>query len=271
MGSKDEISEEIWDVMKIYQYPKNYKYALIILNQKILLPEDYVLPLWEKATVTVTVDGGTNFWFEYIGECAADVLSGCNTKYLPTMVTGDMDSIKPNLLEKLKKTKTKVIVTPDVMETDYTKSLMQLYNYITENQIKLDGIHVLTEMSGRFDHIISQINTLHKCNRIVHKIPVVQMTGGSLIWLLQPGNHKILIPDSILQAKSWCSLIPFGNSNNCVITKGLKWDLNKRCMKFGELISTSNSFSGQSEVKVTTDVPLVWSMSIEVLTKIYLE
>ncbi|CAB0036678.1 unnamed protein product [Trichogramma brassicae] len=236
MGSKDEISEEIWDVMKIYQYPKNYKYALIILNQKILLPEDYVLPLWEKAAVTVTVDGGTNFWFEYIGECAADVLSGCNTKYLPTMVTGDMDSIKANLLEKLKKTKTKVIVTPDVMETDYTKSLMQLYNYIIENQIK-----------------------------------VVQMTGGSLIWLLQPGNHKILIPDSILQAKSWCSLIPFGNSNNCVITKGLKWDLNNRCMKFGELISTSNSFSGQSEVKVTTDVPLVWSMSIEVLTKIYLE
>ena len=106
--------------------------------------------------------------------------------------------------------------------------------------------------------------------------------------------HKILIPDIILKSKSWCALIPFGNSNNCITTSGLKWNLSKKshnnylydstihlsftiiinifadktCMKFGELLSTSNTYDDQPEVIVETDVPMIWTMGIEALTKI---
>ena len=85
----------------------------------------------------MTVDGGTNHWLNYLEDQANDVLTGKSTKYLPTLVTGDMDSILPKILEKLKSTKTKIIVTPDVMETDYTKAIRELQKYISTNHIEV--------------------------------------------------------------------------------------------------------------------------------------
>lgn len=89
------------------------------------------------AQVTVTVDGGTNHWLEYIGDRANNVLSGQCDKYLPMLVTGDMDSILPDLLDKLKHLETHIIYTPDLMETDYTKALIELRQYIAKNNIKV--------------------------------------------------------------------------------------------------------------------------------------
>lgn len=89
------------------------------------------------AQVTVTVDGGTNHWMEYLGDRANEVLSGQCKKYLPMLVTGDMDSILPDLLDKLKRLETNIIYTPDVMETDYTKALRQLRQYLMKNNIKV--------------------------------------------------------------------------------------------------------------------------------------
>lgn len=86
------------------------------------------------------MDGGTNHWMDYLGDLANDTLSGKSMKYLPTLVTGDMDSISPLLLEKLKLTKTKVILTPDQMETDYTKALRQLNEYIVKNKKKVNFV-----------------------------------------------------------------------------------------------------------------------------------
>ena len=74
---------------------------------------------------------------EYIGDRASPLLSGECQKYLPTLVTGDMDSILPDLLEKLKQTTSRIIYTPDIMETDYTKALMQLGQYLDKHHTKV--------------------------------------------------------------------------------------------------------------------------------------
>lgn len=37
-------------------------------------------------------------------------------------------------------------------------------------------------------------------------------------------------------------------------------------MKFGGLISTSNSYSDQSEVSINTDDQILWTMGIEAIT-----
>lgn len=89
------------------------------------------------AQVTVTVDGGTNEWMDYLGDLAKDVLSGKSKKYLPKLVTGDMDSISPALLDKLKLTEANVLHTPDQMETDYTKAMRQLNEYTVKNKKKV--------------------------------------------------------------------------------------------------------------------------------------
>ena len=43
--------------------------------------------------------------------------------------------------------------------------------------------------------------------------------------------------------------------------------LDNTCMKFGGLVSTSNTYDGSSEVTVTTNEKITWSMGIEPFTK----
>ena len=48
MQSENTLNETIWDPLHIFQCPADYKFAIVVLNQPILLHHDYVLPLWEK-------------------------------------------------------------------------------------------------------------------------------------------------------------------------------------------------------------------------------
>lgn len=85
------------------------------------------------AKIKITVDGGTNNWINYIGNVHASCLfRGQNKQYLPTLVTGDMDSILPEYLEKLKDTDVKIIHTLDQNATDFTKSIDELGQYTKE-------------------------------------------------------------------------------------------------------------------------------------------
>lgn len=63
------------------------------------------------------------------------MLSGQSDEFLPDLVTGDMDSILPTTLKKLKELGVNVIETPDQDATDYTKALMQLGVYAKSKQI----------------------------------------------------------------------------------------------------------------------------------------
>lgn len=85
----------------------------------------------------VTVDGGTNHWIKYIGDFANSLLNGQSKQYLPTLVTGDMDSILPQYLEKLKCTEAKVVYTMDQNDTDFTKSIIELGQYLTQNNLSV--------------------------------------------------------------------------------------------------------------------------------------
>lgn len=87
-------------------------------------------------------------------------------------------------------------------------------------------VNVLTvlDFSGRIDHILSQINTLHKVGSFSSSINCFLLTKNSLAWLLQPGQHTIQIPDRFVTEEYWCSYVPIG-SRCRVTTNGLKWDL----------------------------------------------
>lgn len=78
--------------------------------------------------------------------------------------------------------------------------------------------------SGRIDHILSQINTLHKADRFLRGIDVFLMTRNSLSWILRPGSHLIRVPERFVQQEYWCSYAPIGSPTK-VTTKGLKYDL----------------------------------------------
>lgn len=117
-----------------------------------------------------------------------------------------MDSSSPYTIHRLQDIGSKIIITPDQMFTDYTKALMQLDLYIKKENInvikfisndiilsilyffykkyfflQLHGIFVIVENSGRFDHLLGNINTLYKADKIIQNIQVMFIGEKNLL------------------------------------------------------------------------------------------
>ncbi|KAK9298331.1 hypothetical protein QLX08_008332 [Tetragonisca angustula] len=258
----------VWDPFQIFNYHTHHKYAVVILNSPLYWKDDILLQIWKRAQVNVTVDGGTCKWLGYLEEQGIDLLNENHTEYVPNLITGDMDSCSPLILEKLRSMGAMVIKTPDQDHTDYTKALFELGKYVKKKNVKLNRIYVFADTSGRFDHIMGNINTLYKSDKIIESIQVIHLASNSLTWILRPGLHSIIIPKMLVQNNSWCGLLPIGAPVNCIVTTGLKWNLNKDTqLQFGSLVSSSNTYDNCSEVTINTDSPVIWSMGIEPLQK----
>nr|CAD7431066.1 unnamed protein product [Timema monikensis] len=287
------VKEYKWNPVEFLN-PKNtsLKYALLILNRPINYNHDLMISLWNRATVRVTVDGGTNNWFHFLNQ--EDALSKIY-HHTPHIICGDMDSLEPKASQFF--VGANVVETPDQDETDFTKALRVLDAYLkddtaeeedlpyelakdmrggslvtcanlaqgfvlTYSNVLVDGVVALCDTSGRFDQIVANINTLYKAEGILGSLPVYQLAQDSLTWVLTPGIHAISVPDILRRHQCWCSLVPFGSRAKYVTTKGLKWDLDGQSMEFGKLLSTSNTYSDKPVVTVQTDTALTWSMGL---------
>lgn len=221
------------------------------------------------ATIRITVDGGTNRWLNWIRENKMEEI----LKH-PDIITGDMDSCKKESIAYFTESNFSPTLSQD--ETDFTKSIRLIEQQIVE--MGIESIVALCETSGRLDQIFANVNSqysysnrrsfqrlfdvflaLFKVQQKPKEIsrPVYILAANSISWLLNAGHHHIHIPESVKQM--WCAMIPFETTT--VSTSGLKWNLSNGILKFGELVSTSNTYEPSCEtVKITTNFPLLWSM-----------
>ncbi|GJQ74275.1 hypothetical protein Trydic_g19174 [Trypoxylus dichotomus] len=237
-----------------------FNYAVLILNRPVSVPftKSNLVDLWQNASVRITVDGGTDRWLWWLQENNISK----DTVKPPDLITGDMDSIEPGTLEAFTSLEDSlVVVTEDQNETDYTKALKELKKYTKVHGKQIDFVITITKDSGRFDQIIANINTLFKAGGFLPNVDVYIVSQESMSWVLWTGSHKIIVSPNVLEYSRWCSLIPFGSSA-LVTTSGLKWNLSNSVLAFGQMVSTSNTFTDCPEITVTTDSPIVWSMGI---------
>jgi len=248
-------------------------FALLLLNNKVEKP-GILFKMWNDATLRVTVDGGTTVWQNLLDNFGSEVAFP-----VPDLITGDFDSADLDHVEHFRALGARVVATPDQDHTDFTKALIELDKVDKMNKKDKEGkvdkvdkinkvdkagglgaVAAFIESGGRVDHMMGNFQTLALVRSLAPSLPPVYLCSShSMSWLLMPGKHTIVVPDP---APAYCGLIPL-DGKAIMSTSGLKWNLTKQTLRFGELVSTSNSFSSETkEVIVETDSMLLWTMDL---------
>lgn len=95
---------------------------------------------------------------------------------------------------------------------------------------QINNVYVFVESSGRLDHIMGNLDTLYKSEKIIEDDKtIILIASNSLTWLLKPGYHIIKIPRVLIEDKSWAGLLPVGSSVKNISSTGLKYNLGNIC------------------------------------------
>ncbi len=245
--------------------PPALRCAVLLLNQTVV-SKGRLSQLWGSAALRVAVDGGANHAF--------DIRASDSSFSKPHWVTGDFDSIRPEVLKQYEgDDDVRVEKTPDQDYTDFTKALMKVAEITGtwKEEDRIGRVVAFVENGGRLDQIMANVETLFSCEDIFKnyrpRLPEVLLaSSGGTAWLLRPkkgssDRHVIRVPSDTSKKSYYVGLIPIGEPAKTVTTTGLKWNLDKGELAFGKLVSTSNAFAeGAKEVTVETDVTLLFTV-----------
>ncbi|KAG0223510.1 hypothetical protein BGW41_005469 [Actinomortierella wolfii] len=225
------------------------RYALIILNQPILLERSLFENAWNNAAYRFCADGGANRLYDLLNTDEE------RAKFLPDCIRGDLDSLRNGVADFYRSKGVAIERVDDQESTDFMKCV-ELARARDPNEGEAISVVALGGTGGRFDQCMSSIHYLYA---LYKERQVTLVSDESIIVVLDAGRHDITCNLEI--EGPTCGIIPVGSSESILSTKGLKWDVENWHTSFGTKISTSNALEGPN-VYINTTAPMVWTTEL---------
>lgn len=245
--------------------------ALIILNQPIEIEDSVFQRLWHSSRIRVCADGGANRLHDY------------NTKYMPDFVIGDLDLLKPNMVQFYGKECT-VKKQSSQYSTDFRKSValadlflgggfdkkIDLFKKEIEECDDYDGVVRLRDkccfnkrfllvcigaLGGRLDHTLQSLTQLHKEYEQSPHISMKFLSRKELTFYIPKGSSFIDFSDKV---GITCGLLPVFEPV-VISTEGLKWDVADWESSMKGNVSSSNRVV-RNIVHIQTSGPIAFSI-----------
>ncbi|KAJ3762040.1 thiamine pyrophosphokinase [Lentinula raphanica] len=227
------------------------KRVLIILNQ----PFSFALlqRLWNSTCWHCCADGGANRLLDTLRQQSLD-----ESSYLPDLVKGDLDSLRPDVRKYYESKGVMVEEDDDQDSTDFMKCVSAIIEKEKKEGISQYEIVVLGGLAGRLDQTIHTLSYLHKLRKVRERVYVA--TDDNICWVLDSGEHVIEIDHTILGVT--CGLLPVGIESTILSTSGLRWNLANHPSSFDGLVSSSNHLVPSENVWVRTSSPILWTVEL---------
>lgn len=195
--------------------------AIIFLNGEYNYSKDFFEKFIDRDTEIYCADGGTNYCLEY--------------NYIPDYVYGDLDSIKPDVLKKIKELGVKV--EKFSVDKDFSDFELILEEIEEKNYKK---IYIVGALGKRIDFTINNLFLLENYKNII----------------VLSENETIFYNDKsfAIENKKNCrfSMISLDESIEEITLIGFKYPLENRYIKRGSSILMSNIIlTDYAEVKFT--------------------
>ena len=231
------------------------KLALVVLNAEHrekngASTESLFSHLWDQATVRICADGAANRLYDAMSAERRAVLSAqrippaercCNL--LPDVITGDLDSIRPEVLEFYERLGVPIARVSEQDSHDFEKCLRWLQaQHEAAGSKEAYSVVAYGAFGGRLDQQMANLNMLFRREYQSLFERFVLLDHHSLALLLQPGVEHTIEPCLDVEDGN-CGLIPLGGACDAVTTRGLKWNLDGDSLAFGSLVSSSNQIA----------------------------
>ncbi|GAB4821730.1 hypothetical protein N2152v2_008776 [Parachlorella kessleri] len=229
--------------------------GLILLNRPLPL---VTLHLWQRAAIRICADGGANRLHDELPSLIRDrPAAELRDQFLPDLIAGDLDSIRPSVMEFYQKRGVKLLdLSEDQMTTDLTKNLHCMQQLREQRQLPEPFTMVAVGgIGGRLDHVLANLNALY-----THRDVRLVLCGDDNLTRLIPRGRAVIRPGRPLEGPT-CGLIPL-QGPAVGTSSGLRWNLESTKMQVGGLISTSNIMDAD-EIAVESDSDLVWTVEYD--------
>lgn len=198
--------------------------VVVVVNGRFA-HEERLLDVIDAAGYVIAADGGAN-WLDAHGRT-------------PQQIVGDMDSVEPELLQRLEAGGCLVSRRP--AHKDETDAELAL---AAAAALQPREIILLGALGGRIDHELGNLSLL--AMRELGGIDVRVYDGLSTLWLVTGTTEIRGAPGDVV------SLIPWGGDAGGIHTEGLAYPLRDEMLRFGPSRGVSNVLlAEQGRVSVT--------------------